>query len=546
MKHLLISILLLFISATLLSQESVVSGKVAGYDGNPLKKANVDLYSMSDPAKALASVEVGFDGSFKISTTEQGTLRLQVAGVDHLASNIPLLIEKPSKIGINVRLATYPFGKTIESAQIIGDFNDFSMAKPKAMAKQPDGTFTADFETEKSRFKYQIFNVFTPPRSINGTQSEDYEYDGGGDYQSVVTPKNGKVLIVFDPHKVPRSDVKEKVTFNGKGSVQEKFLAAYNGVMEAQQGAQKAAVEFQKSGKDMKTFHYDVSGPLKTLAEKLRKARNPFDRQLLLMQYLGISPIAKEGVDSSIVRQALTEIPAESGIWSVSPGLIISGTRLAGSSFDAETYMDGFTEKNRDRTLKSRILFDQMMTAKYGQKEEQYKKYYRKLVEGYGDTQYGQMAKQRMTMETAITLGKTVPEFKLASLEDAQSTISNDLLKGKITMLDFWAVWCGPCIGEMESMHKAYERFKGKTFQIISFSFDPKPEDVVKFREKKWKMPWLHAFIEKGFESDLAKRFEVIGIPKPILVDGEGKILAMENELRGEELERTLEKFLGK
>ena len=151
-----------------------------------------------------------------------------------------------------------------------------------------------------------------------------------------------------------------------------------------------------------------------------------------------------------------------------------------------------------------------------------------------------------MPMETAIALGKTVPEFKLASLEDAQSTISNDLLKGKITMLDFWAVWCGPCIGEMESMHKAYERFKGKKLQIISFSFDAKPEDVVKFREKKWKMPWLHAFIEKGFESDLAKRFEVIGIPKPILVDSEGKILAMENELRGEELERTLEKFLGK
>ncbi len=264
------------------------------------------------------------------------------------------------------------------------------------------------------------------------------------------------------------------------------------------------------------------------------------------MQYLGISPIAKEGVDSMIIRQTLTEIPAESGIWSVSPGLIISGMRLAGTSFDAESHMDRFLEKNRDRTLKSLILFNQMMGAKYGQKESQYKKYHSKLVGEYGDTQYGQMTKQRFPMETAIALGKTVPEFKLTSLEDATSTISNDLLKGKVTLLDFWAVWCKPCIGEMENMHKAYERFKGKKFQIISFSFDAKPEDVVAFREKEWKMPWLHAFIEKGFESDLAKRFEVMGIPKPILVDGDGKILAMENELRGEELEKTLEKFLGK
>jgi len=58
-------------------------------------------------------------------------------------------------------------------------------------------------------------------------------------------------------------------------------------------------------------------------------------------------------------------------------------------------------------------------------------------------------------------------------------------------------------------------------------------------------MPWLHAFVEKGFESDLAKRFEVMGIPKPILVDENGNILALETDLRGENLEKTLEKFLG-
>jgi hypothetical protein len=98
----------------------------------------------------------------------------------------------------------------------------------------------------------------------------------------------------------------------------------------------------------------------------------------------------------------------------------------------------------------------------------------------------------------------------------------------------------------MEHLHKAYEKFKSKNFEILSFSFDAKPEDVVKFRKDKWKMPWHHVFLEKGFEHPVAKEFEVIGIPKPILVDGNtGKILAIEGELRGQNLEKTLSKILG-
>ena len=78
--------------------------------------------------------------------------------------------------------------------------------------------------------------------------------------------------------------------------------------------------------------------------------------------------------------------------------------------------------------------------------------------------------------------------------------------------------------------------------EILSLSFDQKPEDVKKFREEKWKMPWKHAFIEGNFQSDLAKLFEVNGIPKPILVDETGKIIAIEGKLRGETLEQTLGK----
>ncbi len=57
-------------------------------------------------------------------------------------------------------------------------------------------------------------------------------------------------------------------------------------------------------------------------------------------------------------------------------------------------------------------------------------------------------------------------------------------------------------------------------------------------------MPWLNAFLEDGFRSELAKKFEVVGIPKPILVGPNGLILDKGSVLRGEALDRTLSRYL--
>jgi hypothetical protein len=59
-------------------------------------------------------------------------------------------------------------------------------------------------------------------------------------------------------------------------------------------------------------------------------------------------------------------------------------------------------------------------------------------------------------------------------------------------------------------------------------------------------MPWKHAFIEGGFGSPVAEAYGVKGIPKPLLIGPDGKIVASGSQLRGENLEKTLERFLGK
>ncbi len=111
---------------------------------------------------------------------------------------------------------------------------------------------------------------------------------------------------------------------------------------------------------------------------------------------------------------------------------------------------------------------------------------------------------------------------------------------GQYYLIDFWATWCGPCVREMPEIHEAYTEFSSDNFEILSLSFDSDFGKVASFRERRYAMPWLHGFVEGGFESDLSQSFEVTGIPKPILVNPEGTIVAVDGALRGERLAKTL------
>ena len=130
-------------------------------------------------------------------------------------------------------------------------------------------------------------------------------------------------------------------------------------------------------------------------------------------------------------------------------------------------------------------------------------------------------------------------------VEFTDDNFETEVLQSSIPVLiDFWAVWCAPCRAEMPKIHEAYKEFSSDKFTILSLSFDPKVDAVDKYRKETWAMPWLHTFVEGGFNNELSKRFEVTGIPKPLLVNPQGIIVATGVELRGENLKTTLNKYL--
>ena len=140
-----------------------------------------------------------------------------------------------------------------------------------------------------------------------------------------------------------------------------------------------------------------------------------------------------------------------------------------------------------------------------------------------------------------LQVGEPAPAFEVQSLEDSTDTYRREELLGTTYLIDFWATWCAPCIAEMPILHEAYEKYRDRGFTILSMSFDAEPINVTLWRgTNEWTMPWLNGFVEGGFDSSVADSFGIVALPRPILIGPDGTILALEGDLRGEDLLRTL------
>jgi len=144
-----------------------------------------------------------------------------------------------------------------------------------------------------------------------------------------------------------------------------------------------------------------------------------------------------------------------------------------------------------------------------------------------------------------LRLGKDSLQFTATTMK-GESIEFPKSYAGKIVMLDFWATWCGPCIGEIPNMKKAYEQWHDQGFEILGVSFDQEgmEERLTEFLAEQ-ELPWNQIYEGKGWETTLGQQHDVSGIPFVLLVDGDsGKILGTSRELRGEGLADYVGKML--
>ena len=165
------------------------------------------------------------------------------------------------------------------------------------------------------------------------------------------------------------------------------------------------------------------------------------------------------------------------------------------------------------------------------------------FLEGKGKNSfYGVELTKLINKLKAVEVGYMAPDFTLPdSTGNKKYTLSKIYSQNKYVLIDFWASWCGPCKGEIPFLKTAYERFHNKGFEIVSVSLDDKKQAWLASL-RQFQMPWIHVSDSKGFNSAVNELYHVPSIPKTLLLDKTGKIIA--TDLRGRALDLKLEELL--
>jgi thiol-disulfide isomerase/thioredoxin len=502
----------------------VLEGKLLGHDGAPMKLAHVHLGD-----RALVA---GADGAFHVKVRGPGFVPVSFTGVDHRQHTVGVFFDG-QPIALEVKLGTYEReGPGAEPRLVVFTRGEAGGAPQERrevrLARRPDGVLEAQLEVA-GEVLYEVRYV-ARGRAVNGPQADGFEYDGDGDYLSVLRGP-GPLTVRLDPGALPPPGRATVTRFRDAGSRAARIAAVH----------EAAALRVAQA-----TEGDAFRGPL--LAALAAETDPDVAAALRIAYFVPPPPAPLSEASRAVARALLAALGPDASLWSLRPEAVIPAAAAAGGRREDLAYVDRVFDGLRPPEVAARFLRARLLAAAHAGREDEVSRLYPLMTSRFGDTAVAR-ATQFLDPSRQIRIGRPLPDFDLVALPDRPRTpaahVTRQSLRGKVVLLDFWGTWCKPCVAEMGTLHEVHGKYRDRGFTIVSVAGNDTLDAVTRFREAgRFPMPWTNVVLGAAEMEATLRQFEVHSFPSPILIDGEGKVLNLGDELRGEELKRSVEAAL--
>ena len=133
------------------------------------------------------------------------------------------------------------------------------------------------------------------------------------------------------------------------------------------------------------------------------------------------------------------------------------------------------------------------------------------------DSSFSTLVDPKYGKRTNYKVGENLASFKFTDIHG--NIVSSDSMKGKVVVLNFWSIYCGPCIKEIPELNELVAKMKGKDVVFIAPAFyGTKDELIQNFLPE-------HPFNYQIVYIDNSDDYNVNSFPTHIIIDKSSKII---------------------
>ncbi len=128
-----------------------------------------------------------------------------------------------------------------------------------------------------------------------------------------------------------------------------------------------------------------------------------------------------------------------------------------------------------------------------------------------------------------VEVGSSAPGFVARDLDGRPTSL--DDLRGEVVLLNIWATWCPPCVEEMPSMQRLYERMRGEGLRVVAVSIDAASGEVDAGGRPGGDIEEFAEALGLSFEiwhdpsGEIQRIYRTTGVPESFVIDRDGTII---------------------